>query len=97
MCAMLKRRGHTVIHNGHEDSQVEGEHVTVTTNGDLEVSYPGWDWRSKGFPPFQVNDFVYGRFYNHAVRAIGARKQPETSCCACSARITRQLRTRIPT
>ena len=49
MSKMLKSRGHTVIHYGHEDSTVEcDENVAVTTNEDLEKSYPGHDWRTQG-------------------------------------------------
>ena len=76
LCRMLTRRGHTVIHYGHEDSAVEcAEHVTVTTRGDLALSYGNHDWRTKGFPNFSTEDHVYKVFYDNAIAAVGARKE----------------------
>jgi hypothetical protein len=49
-CKMMKRRGHTIVHYGHEDSEVEcDEHVTVVTNRDLEIAYGSYDWRNRFF------------------------------------------------
>lgn len=77
LCKLLTLRGHDVIHYGHEDSKVECmEHVTVTTNNDLELSYPGHDWRVKGWPKFGFNDPVYQAFYNNTIGEIQKRKQP---------------------
>ena len=76
LCKMLKGRGHTVIHYGHEDSVVAcDEHVTVTTRDDLVRSYGDHDWRTKGFPNFQTDDDVYKVFYDNAIAAVGARKE----------------------
>lgn len=77
LCKMLKMRGHYVIHYGHEDSRAEADElVTVTTNADLEKSYPGWDWRLKSFPTFRWEDPVYQAFYALSIGEIQRRKQP---------------------
>lgn len=41
LCAMMRRRGHTVIHYGVEGSDVEAtEHVSLVTRAELDAAYP---------------------------------------------------------
>jgi glycosyltransferase involved in cell wall biosynthesis len=77
LCALLKQRGHQVIHYGHSGSAVAcDEHVTVTNDDVLRRAYGEHDWRTQGFPPFDINDHAYRVFYDNANPAIGRRKQP---------------------
>jgi glycosyltransferase involved in cell wall biosynthesis len=76
LCAMLTMEGHQVFHYGHEDSSIDcDENVAVTTQDDLDRSYPGHDWTTQGFPQFKVEDPCYASFYTNAIREIGTRKQ----------------------
>lgn len=71
---MMKALGHKIIHYGHADSDlVCDEHVTVTTNEDLEKAYGDYNWR-KNFFKYDINDHAYRTFYKNAIREIGLRK-----------------------
>lgn len=73
---MMRPFGHHISHYGHEESQLDcAEHVTVTTNDDLQKAYGSYDWR-KNFFKFDVNDHAYQTFYRNAIAEIAKRKQP---------------------
>jgi glycosyltransferase involved in cell wall biosynthesis len=73
---MMTERGHTVIHYGHEDSDlICTEHVPVLTNEDFKVAYGNYDWR-KNFFTYDMNDHAYQTFFKNAIREVGLRKQP---------------------
>jgi glycosyltransferase involved in cell wall biosynthesis/SAM-dependent methyltransferase len=72
---MMTDRGHTVIHYGHEDSDLQcSEHVPVLTNEDWKKTYGDHDWR-KHFFKFDTADHAYTTFNANAIAEIGKRKQ----------------------
>lgn len=75
-CAMMHRRGHEVIHYGHERSKVEcSEHVTVMDDATLEKAYGQYDWRSQVFK-HDTSDLAHVSFNVRAAQAIESRKRP---------------------
>jgi glycosyltransferase involved in cell wall biosynthesis len=74
-CEMMTQRGHTIIHYGHEDSNlVCTEHVTVVTRDEFNTIYGIHDHRSKLFK-FDIYDAVYQIFNQRAIEEITKRKQ----------------------
>jgi glycosyltransferase involved in cell wall biosynthesis len=72
---MMTDRGHTVIHYGHEDSDVIcTEHVAVTDNDVLRTAYGDHDWR-KGFFKHNTQDYAHQTFNARTIPAVAARKQ----------------------
>ena len=75
-CEMMTRRGHTVVHYGHEDSNVLcTEHVTVMPRDVFNTIYGVYDHRQKLFTHDQ-QDQVYKHFNQRAIEEIRIRKQP---------------------
>lgn len=74
-CDMMTRRGHTVIHYGHEDSDVFcTEHVTVIDRETYTRIYGNYDWKTQNFK-FDLLDEAYQTYNANAVREIRARQQ----------------------
>lgn len=69
----FKNLGYDVIHYGHEDSTILcTEHVTVTTNADLEKSYGSSDWQKEGFA-YSHNDHANKTFCKNAIDELRSR------------------------
>ncbi len=72
---MMHRRGHTVYHYGHEDSQVEcTEHITVVSRDTFNRTYGHHDWK-KNFYSWDTNDAVHKEYNENCIREITKRKQ----------------------
>ena len=74
-CEMMKARGHTIIHYGHEDSVVDcDEHVTVIDNWTWHEVYGTYDWRKTTFK-YDTNDKAYKTFIENSIKEISVRKE----------------------
>lgn len=75
-CKMMKGRGHTVYHYGHEDSKtMADEDVTVITNEVWDRVYGTHDYKSKFFK-YSLQDEAYQTFYKNTIKEIEKRKKP---------------------
>ena len=75
-CEMMTRRGHTIIHYGHPDSEVLcTEHVNVITRETYTRIYGDYDWKVQNFK-FDLRDEAYQEYNANAIREIRARQQP---------------------
>ena len=70
-CKMMSPH-YDIIHYGHEDSEVECDHVSVTTNKDLEKAYGSYDWR-KEFFRHSTDDHAHKVFYKNTERELSKR------------------------
>jgi len=74
-CEMMKARGHTIIHYGHEDSVVDcDEHVTVIDNWTWHEVYGTYNWRKTTFK-YDTNDKAYKTFIENSIKEISVRKE----------------------
>jgi len=74
-CKMMHRRGHTVIHYGHADSEVEvTEHVTITDNDLFEKAYGHYDWKKEHFK-HNTSDLCNKTYNQRAIIEVGKRKK----------------------
>ncbi len=72
-CKMMKKRGHYIIHYGHEDSVVDcDEHVTLITNKDMEKAYGDFDWK-KNFFKHSLQDHCHITFNEKGKKEIKNR------------------------
>jgi glycosyltransferase involved in cell wall biosynthesis len=75
-CKMMKGRGHTIFHYGHEESCPEAdENVSVLSAAEYDAVYGDHDYKSNFFK-FDRNDDAYQTFYKNAIAEIEKRKQP---------------------
>jgi len=77
-CNEMTKRGHTVYHYGHKDSQVNcTEHITVIDNEILKCTYGDLNaWKTKGYDQ-HVNNNVFEIFNNNCIKEINKRLKSE--------------------
>tara|TARA_R110001632_G_scaffold55417_2_gene135696 strand:+ start:2387 stop:3538 length:1152 start_codon:yes stop_codon:yes gene_type:complete len=75
-CKMMKGRGHTIFHYGHEDSDtMADENITVITNKVWGEVYGTHDYKTKWFK-YDMGDKAYQTFFKNTIIEIEKRKQP---------------------
>ena len=72
---MMKGSGHEMIHYGHEDSEVDCEHVSVTDDDVLGQAYGDYDWRG-GFFKHNTADHAHTTFYKNTSIELRERSEP---------------------
>ena len=73
---MMLRRGHTIIHYGHNESEVEcTEQVSITDNQLFQETYGHYDWKKELFK-HDITDNCNRTFNKRAIEEIAKRKQP---------------------
>ena len=74
-CEMMHSRGHTILHYGHERSQVQcTEHITVTNDEVFEKAYGNYNWRKNLFK-HNITDQAHIHFNAKATEEVAKRKQ----------------------
>lgn len=72
---MMHRRGHTVIHYGHNESQIEcTEQVNITDNQLFQDTYGHYDWKKELFK-HNTADNCNKTFNERAIVEVGKRKK----------------------
>jgi glycosyltransferase involved in cell wall biosynthesis len=72
---MATQAGHTVIHYGHPDSELEcTEHVNVISRETYTRVYGQHPYKNKFFR-YDINDEAYQEFYRNAIAQVAIRKQ----------------------
>ena len=72
---MMMRRGHTIIHYGHNESEIEcTEQVSITDNQLFLETYGHYDWKKELFK-HDIHDKCNTTFNKRAIEEIGKRKQ----------------------
>jgi glycosyltransferase involved in cell wall biosynthesis len=72
---MMHRRGHIIIHYGHNESEIEcTEQVNITDNQLFQETYGHYDWKKELFK-HNVADNCNQTYNRRAIEEIGKRKQ----------------------
>ena len=83
-CEEMTKRGHTVYHYGHEDSEVTcTEHITVTNDEILKKSYPDLNsWKTQGYNQ-HVGTKAVKTFNTNCIKELNSRIKSEDEFILC--------------
>lgn len=83
-CDEMTKRGHTVYHYGHEESNINcTEHINVTNNDILKKTYGNLnDWKTKGFDQ-NVNTEAVKIFNNNCAVELNKRVKSNQEFILC--------------